>query len=83
MLLAEPHVEGSSVGRTMQNILADELRRSRDGDRFWYENDQFSAEELAAIKATTMRDLMLRHFDLDRRHRRRRVPPGHAVETGR
>jgi hypothetical protein len=67
-VLAEPHVPGSSVGRTMQNILADQLKRSRDGDRFWYENDQFDAEELAAIKATTMRDLMLRHFDLDPSH---------------
>ena len=66
--LAEPHVEGSLVGRTMQNILADELKRSRDGDRFWYENDQFTAEEVAAIKATSMRDLLLRHFDLDPDH---------------
>ena len=49
----------------MQNVLADQLRRSRDGDRFWYENDQFCAEELDAIKATTMRDLLTRHFDLD------------------
>jgi peroxidase len=66
--LSEPHVEGSVVGRTMQNILADELKRSRDGDRFWYENDQFSADELAAIKATTMRDLLLRHFELNPDH---------------
>jgi peroxidase len=66
--LSEPHVEGSVVGRTMQNILADELKRSRDGDRFWYENDQFSAEDLAAIKATTARDLLLRHFDLAPEH---------------
>ena len=63
-LLAEPHVPGSSVGRTMQNIIADQLKRSRDGDRFWYENDQFSPEELAAIKETTMRDLLNRNFDL-------------------
>ena len=48
----------------MQNILADQLTRSRDGDRFWYENDQFSAEELAEIKATTMHDVLSRNFDL-------------------
>jgi len=63
-VLAEPHVEGSAVGRTMHNILADELRRTRAGDRFWYENDQFSAAEIAQIKSTTMRELMLRHYDL-------------------
>jgi peroxidase len=74
--LAEPHVEGSAVGRTMQNILADELIRSRDGDRFWYENGQFSDTELAEIKATTMRDMLLRNFDLDPAH-----VPAQAFET--
>ena len=64
-LLAEPHVEGSAVGRTMQNILSEELRRTRAADRFWYENDQFDSEELAQIKSLTMRDLMLRHYDLE------------------
>jgi peroxidase len=63
-VLAEPKVEGSVVGRTLQNILADQLRRSRDGDRFWYENDQLTPAELAEIKGTTMRDLLVRHFDL-------------------
>jgi peroxidase len=66
--LAEPHVDGSCVGPTVQAILADELRRSRDGDRFWYENGRFDDDELAAIKATTMRDLLLRHYDLDPDH---------------
>jgi hypothetical protein len=64
-LLAEPHVDGSSVGRTMQNVIADQLRRSRDADRYWYENNQFTEDELREIKATTMRDLLTRHFDLE------------------
>ena len=34
----------------------------RDGDRFYYENDNsLSAEEKAAIKATTMRDVVMRN----------------------
>jgi peroxidase len=62
--LAEPHVDGSVVGRTMHNIIVDEIRRTRDGDRFWYENDQFSDDEIAEIKGTTMRDLLVRHYDI-------------------
>jgi hypothetical protein len=63
-LLAEPHVEGSVVGRTMQNIIAEEMGRTRAGDRFWYENDQFDADELALIKAVTMKDMLEQHFKL-------------------
>ena len=64
-MISEPHVEGSSVGPTMQSIIADQIRRSRDADRFWYENGQFDEAELREIKATTMKDLLQRHFDLD------------------
>ncbi|CAB4879020.1 unannotated protein [freshwater metagenome] len=63
-LLAEPHVEGSVVGRTMQNIIAEEMGRTRAGDRFWYENDQFDPDELALIKAVTMKDMLEQHFKL-------------------
>ncbi len=37
---AEPDVEGSEVGETFQTILVDGFLRMRDGDRFWYENDE-------------------------------------------
>ncbi len=63
-LLAEPHVEGSVVGRTMQNIIAEEMGRTRAGDRFWYENDQFDPDELALIKAVTMKNMLEQHFKL-------------------
>jgi len=35
--LAERHVPGALVGPTYRAILADQFRRLRDGDRFWYE----------------------------------------------
>ena len=35
--LAERHVSGALVGPTYRAILADQFRRLRDGDRFWYE----------------------------------------------
>ena len=37
-MLAERHVSGSMVGRTLQKVLSDQFERVRDGDRFWYEN---------------------------------------------
>ena len=35
--LAERHAPGAMVGPTYRAILADQFRRLRDGDRFWYE----------------------------------------------
>lgn len=37
-LLAEPRVREGLVGPTLQRVLADQFRRIRDGDRFWYES---------------------------------------------
>jgi len=37
-LLGEAHVEGALVGETLRAVLADQFRRLRDGDRFWYQN---------------------------------------------
>ena len=36
--LAEDHVSGSNVGETFQRILVDQFTRTRNGDRFWFEN---------------------------------------------
>ena len=36
-MLAERHVQGSMVGKTLQKVLTDQFERVRDGDRFWYE----------------------------------------------
>ncbi len=35
--LAEDHVHGGQVGELFYVILADQFRRLRDGDRFWYQ----------------------------------------------
>lgn len=36
--LAEAHAEGALVGPTWKAVLADQFRRLRDGDRFWYQS---------------------------------------------
>ena len=50
-LLAEPHLSGGvSFSQNIALLTADQFKRSRDGDRFWFENNgvtsQFSSEEL-------------------------------------
>ncbi len=46
-LLAEPRAREGLVGRTLQRVLADQFRRLRDGDRFWYES--YLAPEIVAF----------------------------------
>jgi peroxidase len=64
-MLAEPHLAGLSIGENFATLSADQFKRSRDGDRFWFENDdQFEPVDLAAIRRTTMKDLLIRNFDI-------------------
>jgi hypothetical protein len=44
--LAEDHVAGSDVGPLFQAIMVDQFTRLRDGDRFFYLNEQWSPDEL-------------------------------------
>ncbi len=43
--LAEDHVPGSDVGPLFQAILVNQFARLRDGDRFFYLNQNFNVEE--------------------------------------
>ena len=43
--LAEDHVAGSEVGPLFQAIMVDQFTRLRDGDRFFYLNQNFNYEE--------------------------------------
>jgi hypothetical protein len=45
--LAEDHVAGSDVGPLFQKIMATQFVRLRDGDRFFYLNENLNAQELA------------------------------------
>ena len=62
--LAEDHVAGAIVGETFRTIIADQFERTRDGDRFWYENSQFNTSDLAAIRATTLSSLIVQNTSI-------------------
>ncbi len=47
--LAEDHVPGSDMGPLFTAILTDQFSRLRDGDRFFYLNESFNAEEQAIL----------------------------------
>lgn len=62
--VAEDHVAGAQVGELFQAAIADQFQASRDGDRFWYENEQFTSDELTFIRGTTLGALLERNSDL-------------------
>jgi hypothetical protein len=49
-MLAEDHIPGTDTGPTERAIVLDQFQRLRDGDRFFYLNEQFTLEELALIR---------------------------------
>ncbi|MCY3922743.1 MAG: peroxidase [Chloroflexi bacterium] len=62
--LAEDHVAGAMVGETFRAIIADQFRRLRDGDRFWFENDPYFRENpelLARVRRTTLAEIIRRN----------------------
>ena len=62
--LAEDAVAGSMVGKFFQTVIADQFARLRDGDRFWYENGQFTNEELSFIRGTSLSALLARNTEI-------------------
>jgi hypothetical protein len=48
--LAEDHVPGSDMGPLFTKVLADQFTRLRAGDRFFYLNESFNADELNLLR---------------------------------
>lgn len=64
-LLAEPHLNGKSVGATLDRILVNQFERLRDGDFFYYENDSwFNPQEKDQIRNTRLSDIIRRNSAL-------------------
>jgi hypothetical protein len=60
-MVAEDHVPGATVGPLLYRVIKDQFERLRDGDRFWYENGQFTPSELVQIRTTTLADIIRRN----------------------
>lgn len=65
-LLAEGKKDGEMMGEIINNIIKDQFRNLRDGDRFYYENDTqvFSQFEIESIKRTTLHDLITKNTNI-------------------
>ncbi|MEQ8791865.1 MAG: peroxidase family protein [Pirellulaceae bacterium] len=61
--ISEDHLPGGSLGELMHTVLSDQFGRSRDGDRFYFEN-YFSGAELNEILNTRLSDIVRRNTDL-------------------
>src|SRR3954447_9302903 len=61
--LAEDHVAGGVIGSTFGKIIGDQFTALRDGDRYYFENQNFDRHTLNDIKSTTLSDLILRDTD--------------------
>ena len=62
-MLAERHVEGAMVGETHRAVLADQFRRLRDGDRFWYQN-YLKPELVTVVEAQTLARIIRRNTNI-------------------
>ena len=64
-ILAEDHVAGKSVGKTMHEILRVQFEKLRDGDFYYYRNDPFlPPATVKTIMSTTFADVMKRNTKL-------------------
>lgn len=63
--LLEDKASNSMLGDTFTCIWAEQFRRFRDGYKLYYEiDDFFSAQDRASIKATTLKDIIVRNTDI-------------------
>ncbi|MCA9192376.1 MAG: hypothetical protein KDB03_11460 [Planctomycetales bacterium] len=63
-LLAEDHVQGTSVGETLQRIIGDQFERLRNGDRLWYQQTM-SGRLRQQMDRTRLSDIVSRNTGLE------------------
>lgn len=64
-MLAEEHMTDALFGETIMKIMEFQFSALRDGDRFYFENDNgLSADEILEIKNTTLHDIIMRNTNI-------------------
>ena len=64
--LAEDHMSNTLFGESVMNIMEIQFRNLRDGDRFYYENDEgLTFEEIQEIKNTRLVDIVNETSDVE------------------
>ncbi len=61
--LCEDHLPGSSLGPTHGAIIADQFRRLRDGDRYFYAN-HLTSNEVFLVNGTSLADIIRRNTSI-------------------
>ena len=64
-LYAEQHVEGSSLGQTMHALIEEQFTRLRNGDIFYFENDNELTPHMSSIKDSTLSSIILRNTNIN------------------
>ena len=65
-MLSEKHIDDNSVfGELVMRIVKEQFRRLREGDRFYFENDEaLTQAEKFEIKNTTLHDIIMRNTSI-------------------
>ncbi len=63
-LLSEDKLPGSQIGLTLHNMLAEQFRRLRDGDYYFYLNDPVLMSDIMEIENTSLSDIIERNTGL-------------------
>jgi len=64
--IIEPHKPAAALGELWWTMVKEQFSRSRNGDRFWYENPngQFTADEISEIYNTTLPLIIMRNTNI-------------------
>jgi peroxidase len=74
-LFAEDHLVGYNVGVTLLAVFADQFKRVRAGDRFWYERT-LRGDDLQRVRHTRLSDIIQRNTTIDQLQKNAFFVPG-------
>jgi peroxidase len=63
-MLAETHLKDALFGNLVTTMMERQFQVLREGDRFYFENMDFTQEELDDVSSVSMRDLLMRNTSI-------------------